>query len=161
MYRNITSPEKFAASFNQKFPGAYRLITAEDVNDMTECGLIGRYGFYLKKVDLSERYGFNKQDDLETIRGILQYEQLRENRPVPPALEDEPEPPKCKKCDKPLPVKPRDKKGRLREYCSECELLRNRDRQRKLSDRRRKQHHKSLSMKTTPSPRQLHCEPGQ
>ena len=58
-----TSPEAFASSFNQKFPGAYRLITVEDVNDMTECGLIGRYGFYLKNVDLSERYGFNKQDD--------------------------------------------------------------------------------------------------
>ncbi|MFC2071687.1 hypothetical protein ACFLUU_03085 [Chloroflexota bacterium] len=157
MHRN--TPEAFTSSFNQKFPGAYRLITVEDVNDMTECGLIGRYGFYLENVGLSERYGFNRQDDYETVRGILEYEQLCEKRSVKPTLEDKPEPPKCKKCEHPLPFEPRDKKGRPKEYCSECESLRSRDRQRKLSDRRRKQRNKSLSTKTISSLRQLHCEP--
>lgn len=64
-----TSPEKFAALFNEKYSGAYRQITAQDVRAMTTCGLIGRYDVYF-------------QDDLELIRGLLQYEQLREKRSV-------------------------------------------------------------------------------
>lgn len=72
MYRNITTPEAFVASFNEKFPDAYRWITVVDVNEMTECGLIGRYGLYLKNIGLSKRYGFVQQGDYETARGILQ-----------------------------------------------------------------------------------------
>jgi hypothetical protein len=54
----ITSPDEFAALFNEKYPGTYRQVTAQDVRDMTICCLIGRYECYLK-------------DDLEFIRGIL------------------------------------------------------------------------------------------
>ena len=66
----ITSPEKFAVLFNEKYPGTYRKITTQDVRDMTTCGLIGRYGFYLRV-------------DLETIRGILEYEQLQRRNNYP------------------------------------------------------------------------------
>jgi len=65
--RLIVKPEDFAAWFNKAIPGAYRSITAQDVHDMVTSGLIGRYGYYI-------------QLDIETVRAILQYEQLRENR---------------------------------------------------------------------------------
>jgi len=65
--RLIVRPEDFAAWFNKAIPGAYRSITAQDVQDMVTSGLIGRYGYYM-------------QLDIETVRAILQYEQLRENR---------------------------------------------------------------------------------
>jgi len=64
-----SNPNRFAAWFNEKFPGVYRPITAEEVIYTTRCKLICRYGFYLR-------------DDFETARGILQYEQLRERRPA-------------------------------------------------------------------------------
>lgn len=96
-----TNPKAFAAWFNEKYPGVYRQITAQDVRGMTTCGLIGRYGFYLR-------------DDLETIRGILEYEQLRKNRPLPPTSEDKQELLKCKQCNQPLPVESEGKIGRPR-----------------------------------------------
>ncbi len=139
------SLENFTALFNQKFPGVYRPITVEDVNDMTKCGLIGRYDLYLR-------------GDLEIIRGILEYEQLRGNRLVPPTLEDIQEPPKCKKCNKSLPVESEVKIGRPRRYCLECEPLRNRDRQRKSSSLRKKRHIQASPTESTPSPKQLYCE---
>jgi hypothetical protein len=61
----ITSPGKFAAIFSAMYPGAYLTVVAQDVNDMTDCGLIGRYGSYGRQ-------------DLETVRAVLQYEQLRQ-----------------------------------------------------------------------------------
>jgi len=61
------SPEKFAALFNEKYPGAYRQITTQDAREMTTCCLVGRYDFY-------------PRDDLELVRGILQYEQKQDNR---------------------------------------------------------------------------------
>ena len=67
MINFITSPDKFADLFNIKVPGAYREITASDIRDMTTCGIIGRYGYFIHL-------------DIETVRRILQYEQLRENR---------------------------------------------------------------------------------
>ncbi|MFC1953183.1 hypothetical protein ACFLWR_03535 [Chloroflexota bacterium] len=155
---NRNTPEWFTSSFNKKFPGAYRLITVEDVNDMTDCGLIGRYGYYLENIGLSECYGFNKQDDYETVRGILQYEQMRAKRQRQPKPGEKPEPPKCKRCGRLLPVKPKGKKGRSRAYCSGCESFRDNDRKRKSSSRSRKQSNKSPSTKTGPSPSQLHCE---
>jgi len=144
----IESPEKFAALFNENYPGTHRQITARDVGDMTRCCLIGRYGYYF-------------QDDLELVRGLLQYEQLRENQRVQPTLEDKQEPPKCKKCKQPLPYKPSGKKGRPREYRLECEPFINRNRQRELSDGRRKLRNKFTPTKTSPSLRQLNCEPRQ
>jgi len=44
----ITNPQKFADLFNAKVPGAYRQVSADDIRDMTTCGLIARYGEYLK-----------------------------------------------------------------------------------------------------------------
>ena len=143
-----TSPEEFAALFNEKYPGACRQITAQGVREMTTCGLIGRHYGYIR-------------DDLETIRGILEYEQLRENRPLPPTSEEKQEPPSCKKCNQPLPVEPEGKIGRPRRYCLACQLLRNRNRQRKFRDKRRKQRNEFSLTKAGPSLKQLHCEPGQ
>lgn len=61
MRRPALRPNRFAVWFNRVVPGAYRQITAEDVLDMTQCGLIGRYGEYM-------------QLDIEIVRGVLQYE---------------------------------------------------------------------------------------
>ena len=42
---------KFTAWFNDKHPGAYRRIGAEDIEDMTACGLIGCYRYYSTSQD--------------------------------------------------------------------------------------------------------------
>ncbi|MBN2185937.1 MAG: hypothetical protein JW732_00575 [Dehalococcoidia bacterium] len=63
MTQLITSPEKFAVLFNAKMPGAYGQVTADNIREMTTCGLIGRYGYFIHL-------------DIETVRAILQYEQL-------------------------------------------------------------------------------------
>lgn len=127
----ITSPNKFASLFNEKYPGAYRRVTAEDVRDMATCGLIDRYGFYLRS-------------ELETIRGILQYEHMRERRLTQEAHDKE-EPPKCKMCRHPLPQESEGKKGRPRDYCPSCDALRNKDRQKRLRRRRRKPHQVAIT----------------
>ncbi|MFC1979561.1 hypothetical protein ACFLVS_01620 [Chloroflexota bacterium] len=49
---DITSPDKFAAWFNKTYLGAYRSITARDIEDMTICGLIGRYRYYSPPLSL-------------------------------------------------------------------------------------------------------------
>ena len=110
----ITSPEVFAEWFNIKVRGAYRKITADDVSLMTECKLVGIYGFYGRQ-------------DLETVRGILQYEQLREKQPI--QQDEEKKLPTCKLCKQPLPPKPGGKPGKHKEYCSDCEPFRNKERQ--------------------------------
>ncbi len=121
----IASPEKFAVWFNDKYQDAYRKINAEDVRDMTTCGLIGRYRYY----SLSQ--------DGETVRGILQYEQVREKRSAQPTLEEKQEPPKCNMCGELLPQQPEGKKGRPREYCSGCESSRNKERYRRCRKRKK------------------------
>jgi hypothetical protein len=72
-------PMKFAARFNSAVPGAHRIITAADIRALTHCGLIGRRGFY-------------ERSDVETVRGLLQYELVRDAivRPYPGALEENP-----------------------------------------------------------------------
>ena len=62
----ITCPNKFADWFNEKYPGISRRVTSEDINDMTDCRLIRRYGYYSESMDG------------ETIRAVLLYEQMRE-----------------------------------------------------------------------------------
>ncbi len=62
-----TRPEQFATLFNEKVPGAHRNISAEDIICMKRCKLICRHGFYIR-------------GDLEIVRGILEYEQLREGK---------------------------------------------------------------------------------
>lgn len=143
-----TSPEAFADYFNAKVPYAYRGITSNDVLLMTECNLICRHGFY-------------GSQDLEVVRGILQYEQMREKRSARCATEEQQLPPSCKMCRQLLPAQSGGKKGRPREYCVECEPFRNRDRQQRLVSRRRKPRNKFLLTKTSPSLRQLHREPRQ
>lgn len=108
----ITDPKAFAAWFNEKYPGAYRAITTEDVRDMTTCGLIYRYGSY------------SKSQDGETVRRILQYEQMREKRSAQQeSIKDKFKPSKCKRCEQPLPLESDIKTGRHKEYCPGCDVL--------------------------------------
>lgn len=122
---SITNPDKFAITFNMTFPDDYRIITGQDVRDMTECGLIREYG------------GYYSRADLQRIRAVLQYEQVREKRSVKPAPEDKQEPPKCKRCQQPLPPEPERIKGRPREYCPSCESFRNTERYRRWRKKKR------------------------
>ena len=130
----INSPEKFADWFNGKYPGVHRWITTEDVNDMTVCELIGRYRYYSKSLDG------------ETIRGILQYEQLRKKRSTQPTLEDKQELPKCKRCKQPLPPESERKRGRPKEYCPGCEPFRNTERYRRWRKHKKRILVKSISI---------------
>ncbi|MFC2000194.1 hypothetical protein ACFLXE_05505 [Chloroflexota bacterium] len=114
----INSPDSFAAWFTAKVPGAYRPITAKDARLMTAVGLIGKYG------------GYYYPSDLETVRQLLLYEQLREKIKARP-LKDKSEPPCCNICGQQLPPESEGKVGRPKEYCLECESLRARARQRK------------------------------
>lgn len=123
MEQLITSPGKFAKYFNSKVPGAYRPITEKDIRLLTECGLIQRHGYYIRS-------------DLETVRAILQYEQLRERITKKPPMDETKEPPRCKLCGEPLPPEPEGKKGRPREYCAGCESKRARERNRRWRRRR-------------------------
>ena len=127
----ITSPEKFAVWFNDKYQGAYRKINAEDVRDLTTCGLIGRYRYY------------SESQDGEIIRGILQYEQIRDRRSEQESDEDVLDIPKCKLCGEPLPIETEDKIGRPKEYCPKCSPLRDRERQ-KLRRQRIRKHCKQV-----------------
>lgn len=105
----ITNPQKFADFFNAKVPGAYRKVSADDIRDMTTCGLIGRYGYYIHL-------------DIETVRAILQYEQLRQNRQKKDEIKDDDGVIHCRGCGVVLD-RPKDK-GRPREYCPDCESSR-------------------------------------
>jgi len=63
----VADPVKFAAKFNCTVRGAYRSVTAEDIRQITRCGLIGRHGFFTR-------------EDLETVRGIMMYEQMKRGK---------------------------------------------------------------------------------
>ena len=116
MMQFITSPEKFADWFNIKVPGACRDITADDVKLLTECRLIKKHGYYF-------------HDDLQTVIGILNYEQLRQKKTEKQKASLEP--PRCKICGQPLPAEAEDKKGRPKEYCEQCQPSRAKERYRK------------------------------
>ncbi len=109
----ILSPDKFAEWFNSVVIGAYRKITTQDVRDLAECGLIRIYGYY-------------GHSDLQTVRAILLYEQMREMRLK--KVKKASEPPRCKRCGQPLPSQSDGKKGRPNEYCLDCEPFRARER---------------------------------
>lgn len=119
----ILSPVKFATEFNLMVLGAYREITAQDVREMTECGLIGKYGFYL-------------HSDLHTVISILKYEQLRNNRQKRQEIRDSDGTIHCRRCGALLADKG-GKKGRPKEYCADCECFRAKERYRKWSVKRR------------------------
>ena len=122
----VTNPDRFATLFNMKFPDAYRRITAEDVENLSRCELIHKYGYY------------HLAQDGKTIMGILEYEQMREKQSANQNKEDEQEPPICKMCEQPLPTQSEGKKGRPREYCSSCEPFRNKERYRTLREKKRR-----------------------
>ena len=136
MIERTTNPDKFAAWFNLVVPGAYRQITTQDIRDMTECKLLRCYG------------GYYSRTDLETVRALLQYEQMREKRSAKVLREDKSEPACCKKCGQPLPSEPEGKKGRPREYCPSCESFRNAERYRRWRKKKRRPRHKSPSGST-------------
>lgn len=119
----ITSPEKFAARFNALVPGAYRRITVQDIRDMTECGLIGQHRWY-------------NRSDLETVRRVLRYEELREKRIEKYEAKAISDVPRCKMCGEPLSHQPEGKKGRPKEYCASCEPSRVRLRHKKWRRKR-------------------------
>ena len=127
----ITSPKKFAALFNEKYVGANRRVTVEDVICMTSCKLIGRHDYYLR-------------DDLEIVRGVLEYEQLRERQPAQEYSEDKSGSRKCKICGQTLLYEPESKAGRPKEYCSECQTVRSKERKKK-SRRRNKGLHRPIT----------------
>ena len=123
MTQHSTSPEQFADEFNSKVIGAYRQITVEDVRDLVDCGLIFRYGCFLR-------------DDLQTIIGILNYEQLRQNRQHRQEIRGTDGAMDCRRCGVVL-ANPKGKRGRPHEYCSDCEPYRGRERYRKRRSRMR------------------------
>ena len=116
----VVSPDKFAEWFNSVVPGAYRKIIAQDIRDLTKCGLIGRYGQYYRA-------------DLETVRATLLYELLRDERERKACLKDAPK--TCKRCDQPLSSQPNGRRGRPSEYCLDCEPFRGRERYGKWRNR--------------------------
>jgi len=122
-----SNPNRFAAWFNMTYQGAHRRITTEDVEDMKACELIHRYGCYLRSLD-----GI-------TVMGILKYEQMREKRSAQRATDEKPESASCRMCGQTIPTEPGGKTGRPREYCSDCEPVRNKARQKKLRHLRRRQ----------------------
>lgn len=110
MIHLITSPEKFASLFNKMVIGAYRQVNVDDIRLLTECGLIKRYGFY-------------DDTDLQTVIGILNYEQLRENRQKRDEIRDNGGVIHCRRCGVVL-AKSDSKRGRPHEYCPDCESSR-------------------------------------
>ena len=118
-----TSPNKFAKEFNEVVPGAYRRITTQDVRDMTDCGLIGRYYFY-------------GHDAIETVRAIIRYEELRQNRIEKQPLNSISDIRTCRLCGMILPTEPIGKYGRPKEYCASCEPARAKKRYQKWRGRR-------------------------
>ena len=119
-------PKKFAQWFNGKYVGSHRQITADDVKDMAVSKLIHRHGYYSTSIDG------------ETVRAVLQYEQLRESRSE--HQEQAEKALACRICGRPLPPVPEGKPGRPREYCAECEPQRTKDRQTRSRRRRRTLH---------------------
>lgn len=108
--RLIVKPEEFAVWFNRVMPGDPRQITDDDVQDMTSCGPIGKYGFYGNL-------------GLEMVRAILQYEQLHQNRQKRDEIRYDDGVVRCRRCGVVL-AKSDGKRGRPREYCTDCESSR-------------------------------------
>ena len=120
----ISDPKRFAVEFNQKVPGMYRSITVADIQEMTECGLIARYGFYIR-------------DDLETVRKLLKWERLTQNRQKKEEIRDSDGAIHCKRCYVVLSDQPDGTVGRPNEYCADCESARSRERNREYWGRKR------------------------
>jgi hypothetical protein len=120
----LTDPDKFVIQFNESVPGAHRLISEQDIRDMTKCGLIGKHGGYFRS-------------EIQTVIAILSYEELRNKRIQKCKTEIAGYIPTCKGCGQPLKIPPPEKKGRHREYCPGCEHSRSRERSRKWRTKRK------------------------
>jgi len=129
----INNPDKFAKWFNSTVQGAYRQLTVQEAHDMTHVGLIGLYG------------GYYLHSDLETVRKLLQLEQLQQNRQVRSEIKDEDGTLHCKRCHVVLPDQPNGQVGRPREYCDSCESARTKERHCKWRDNKQKAKQKLLS----------------
>jgi hypothetical protein len=114
----MQSPEKFAQWFNQVVPFALRDITSWDVKCLTELGVIGRFGYYGRQ-------------DIETVRVVLEYERLRQNRQSREEIRVADGAIHCRRCGVKLAPEPDGKRGRPYEYCVDCETARGRERHRK------------------------------
>ncbi|MFC1982972.1 hypothetical protein ACFLV5_04250 [Chloroflexota bacterium] len=112
------------------YPGAPRNITIGDVENLKECELIHRYGFY------------STSQDGKTILGILKYEKMRERKSDQKSTGYKSRPPKCKMCGQSIPEEPEGKGGRPKEYCHQCSPLRGKERQKKLRQQHRNQSYK-------------------
>lgn len=110
----LTNPQKFADFFNAKVPGAYRKVSSDDIRDMTTCGLIRRYDYYIHL-------------DIETVRCILLYEQLQQNRQKRDKIRDDDGVIHCRRCGVAL-ARPKAERGRPSEFCDKCQPFRGRDR---------------------------------
>lgn len=95
----MSNAKEFAKHCNTKLPGAWRTVDAADIRLMTECGLIGQYGHY-------------GRGDVETVRGVLRYEMLREKHDKKVDEHGHPKPPLCKGCGDILPDQGDHKRGR-------------------------------------------------
>ena len=118
MRSTVNNPKMFAAEFNQKIPHAHRKVDAGDIQLMTDCGLIARYGHYLR-------------DDLQTVMAVLKYEHLQQNRLKRDAIRDSDGAIHCRLCGVLLEAERNGLRGRPKEYCQNCEASRSKDRQRK------------------------------
>jgi hypothetical protein len=124
MTQVITNIKKFVSWLNDILPGVYRQITVQDAQLLTKLGLIGRYGYY-------------GHQDLETIRGLLRYEELREKRILKEEAQATIDVPRCTRCHQPLPPHPQDRRGRPIAYCATCQPYRNKERHRNWRRRKR------------------------
>ncbi len=95
----INNTEAFIDFFKMKFPDMCRKLTVDNVRLMTECSLIGRYKYYLRQ-------------DLEIVRRILHFEELREHRSA--QQDKEKKSPCCKSCGQPLPPNSEGKLGQMK-----------------------------------------------
>jgi len=88
------------------------------VRDMTTCGSIGKYGYYGNL-------------DVEMVRCVLLYEQLRQNRQKRDEIRDSEGLMHCRRCGVALVAKPKAKRGRPSQYCAECQPFKRRERYKK------------------------------
>ena len=105
-----TRPDRFADEVNANLLGAHRQITVVDVRDMVTCGLIGKFDCFLNL-------------DIETVRAVLQYELLCQNRQKRDEIKDSEGMMHCRGCGAAL-GEPDGKRGRPKEYCDACESSR-------------------------------------
>lgn len=122
--RQLQALENSQFFFDSRVPGAHRPVDITDVIDMIECGLIRRYGYFIR-------------GDLETIRAILQYERLCNKRSQKSQTKEPKDAQQCKMYGVPLPLQVEGKPGRPKVYFDSCDPLRSSKRNRKWRRRQR------------------------